>query len=239
MGEYYWHHTVLSCDEYHTFEPEPISGEAQTIVEASLEILGVTNETSGDTQDLLPEAGGASTGEQPPVCECGCHGSLRKGVEESCPCCAARPVSGTEPSLKAILDAARTDVQSRPQWEQERVYGKPSVVSGTEESVGPLVETIHKAYSDLVNERIPYIKGQMDHSVNKAAYELWCVIAGLERIAAAAPSLTPRCPKCRSAFVTIHFNVWSENNLHCRHCGEDSRVEQRQFFSAQEAGRES
>jgi hypothetical protein len=45
--------------------------------------------------------------------------------------------------------------------------------------IAELEKLISTAYWKVRNEELPYIKNQIAHEVNSAAYELWCVIANL------------------------------------------------------------
>jgi len=114
-------HTDKSSIFYHTFEPEPISGEASRSVDRYFRGDGVEEKVTH--QPVTFAAGGAATGEQPselivgepcPLCERKYLGKMGPG-DYSCVTCgmgmeepcehwknlianvAARPVSGTEP----------------------------------------------------------------------------------------------------------------------------------------------
>jgi len=152
MGEYYWHHTVLSCDEYHKFEPEPISGEASPLTGQHFARIHMREQEEADSL----RAGGASTGEQPPISRdrddtpqltecptCRAPYSYIPGIfrpVRSCTCSAVHPVSGTEQSDEAFwkyLDDNAEVVRRWPGWMRGDYSGFAS--GGTEESARPRI----------------------------------------------------------------------------------------------------
>jgi len=163
-----------------------------------------------------PISGGASTGEQPPTSEMAetlsriaaqpsteCHFGASHPSGPSAKLCDF-PFTEKCSQFEACVRANRC-LKNLPEPSAPKVeplisdYGPQDEATETA-SAPTLTEAVHKAYQDVLGDKIPYIKGQMDHSVNKAAYELWCVIAELERIAAATSVAgtqpTPLCPHC-------------------------------------------